>query len=299
MWAGGDDWSDTGEQVRLYLPTLYAKNKPLDPSTTSFIGGSSSNNDKEASPQCAICHNPLFLLVHLIIPSRNQQKDDRCVEILACNKATCLASTFQDNALCYGGAGAVVCQRSTVTNDDRKQEMLTAPKSNAATANDDDWTTTTDDGDNSVEDLEAKLAAMEASMSNKATTTAKSDKPRERPKSSTSTHQFPSFPLSSLLEPPCDRLHGPTDDDDVGISSSGTDDKIQAMLAKYMAEEEDEGILSALKGAGVDGGSGGGKERDERLSAAERALLSYSDRLKRSPRQVVRHAYGGVPMWSM
>jgi hypothetical protein len=67
--------------------------------------------------------------------------------------------------------------------------------------------------------------------------------------------------------------------------------------------EDDEEILLALKGGkkinsgGNFGGSGG--ERYERLPLEERALLAFSTLLKRSPGQVARYAYGGVPLWSM
>ena len=40
-------------------------------------------------------------------------------------------------------------------------------------------------------------------------------------------------------------------------------------------------------------------ERDERLSIMDRALFTYTDRLKRMPRQVLRHGCGTIPLWSM
>ena len=67
------------------------------------------------------------------------------------------------------------------------------------------------------------------------------------------------------------------------------------MLARYMAEEDDPEILQALKGVSV----GGGGEEDERLSVEDRVLLGFQDRLKRAPRQVVRYARGGIPLWSI
>ena len=72
--------------------------------------------------------------------------------------------------------------------------------------------------------------------------------------------------------------------------------------------EEDEEILSALNGghlasnkdlSHVAGKGSSGGERYERLSPEERAFLAFSNRLKRAPRQVVRYAYGGFPLWSV
>ncbi|GKZ00005.1 hypothetical protein MPSEU_000953900 [Mayamaea pseudoterrestris] len=304
MWAGGDDWSDQGEQIRLYLPTLYAKNKAIDPTRTSFIGGESPDlqNDNDAPPCCSICQAQMYLLVHLIAPKRsNDVEADRCMQVFACNQASCMSRVLEGNALCYGGGGTVVCRRRKLVNSTTTGESDVVPVAKEAKNDDNDWNVVKDD---SVDDLEAKLAAMEASTINRNKPT-KQERPSVKSfgQHSTSNNrsiQFPSFPLTSLLEPPSERLHAANDDDDddVGMSTGTSDDKIQAMLAKYMAEEEDEGILSALRGVGADGGSGG-KERDERLSASERALLAYSDRLKRSPRQVLRYAYGGVPMWSI
>lgn len=40
-------------------------------------------------------------------------------------------------------------------------------------------------------------------------------------------------------------------------------------------------------------------EEDERLSEEARILLGFQDRLRRAPRQVVRYAPGGKPLWSI
>jgi pre-rRNA-processing protein TSR4 len=304
MWAGGDDWSETGEQVRLFQPTLYARNKAVDPATTSYVGG--GHNGDANSPHCRICEKQMYLLVHLVVPrrkkeAREQHQQQRYLQVFACNNASCLNRVLSENSLCYGGAGVVVCVRTSVNGP----ATTSASNQNKALKKepDDDWTVTTDE--TAVDDLEAKLAAMETALSSKKVSTKPTAKPstaKAQPTKDGSAYQFPSFPLTSLLEPPAARLtNGAIDDDDVGLSTASiSDDKIQAMLAKYISEEEDEGILSMLRGTTTSAGDGGGgKERDERLSASERALLTYSDRLKRSPRQVLRYAYGGVPMWSM
>jgi hypothetical protein len=90
------------------------------------------------------------------------------------------------------------------------------------------------------------------------------------------------------------------DDDDVGLLDS--DEKIRNMLARYMAEEDDQDILAALRGADTgDGACGGaGGEEDERLSDEERTLRGFQDRLRRAPTQVIRRAApNGVPLWSV
>ena len=81
------------------------------------------------------------------------------------------------------------------------------------------------------------------------------------------------------------------------------------MLSRYLDVEDDEEILSALRGGTGAGGNrdgscgggsgGGGGERYERLPPEERAFLSFTRRLRRVPGQVARYAYGGVPLWSV
>jgi hypothetical protein len=93
------------------------------------------------------------------------------------------------------------------------------------------------------------------------------------------------------------------DNDDVYVDSNNIDStKVNQMLSRYLEMEDDEEILSALRGDGIinsPGKGGGGGERYERLPPEERAFMAFSKRLKRAPKQVVRYAYGGIPLWSM
>ncbi|KAL7576948.1 hypothetical protein ACA910_006705 [Epithemia clementina (nom. ined.)] len=138
---------------------------------------------------------------------------------------------------------------------------------------------------------------------------------------------FPGFKLSEVREPPAPRPSAATlanlhDPDDVGLSNDSAD-HIQRLLQKYMDEEEDMAIVQMLQqqqqnvyshgksdwSATFPGGGGGGggitaqqeeiEEPDEPLTLAERTLFQYLDRIKRQPRQVIRYAPGGVPMWSI
>lgn len=247
------------------------------------------------------------------------------------------------NVLCYGGGnGVVVCRRRSVvaaaavaqqseqeTSNSSPLAVPPATEPAVVSSKTNEWAM--DDGDNgdgnnkgacaAVDDLESKLAAMETTKSHgplkPPTTTAKEGSTAKKgtvaatttATATTTFGWFPSFELHSLREPPAPFLRCSGDDDDdnvgIGIGGRGSDDrKIQHMLARYMAMEEDEDILAALRGGSATGSNGnahagGGGERDERLSAADRALWTFTDRLKRAPRQVLRYAHGGVPLWSV
>ena len=140
---------------------------------------------------------------------------------------------------------------------------------------------------------------------------------------------FPKFHLDIYDEPYVTRaganvpiFDGDDDDDDddqIGVETYESEEKIQKLLSNYLQEEEDQDILSALGGSGKDsggngelsgggngssggGGGGGGRgggEKYERLPPEERAFLAFTDRIRRSPKQVVRYAYRGTPLWSI
>ena len=111
--------------------------------------------------------------------------------------------------------------------------------------------------------------------------------------------------LETVNEPVLRRGCGEDDDEDDVECGTADETKVDEMLARYLNMEDDEEILLALKGGNKSpsrggnefGGSGG--ERYERLPLEERALLSFSTRLKRAPSQVARYAYGGIPLWSI
>jgi hypothetical protein len=302
MWTDGDDFSSEGEPVRLYQPIVYGRKPAQDDLACSYVGGETAAAEP---PACQSCQEPLRLLVQIYVPkfpvADQGEPKNRTMQVFACNRAACINKLFQEQQFCYGGGGVVVCRRVTMAPTvPKKIDTASAPKPQPPrataenTANEWDMDAVDDSG---MDDLERKLAAMETakpSIAKKTKAPALTKKPTKKP------NTFPCFLMSTFNEPPTLRDEG-LDDDDVGFSGTTDSRKIQQMLARYMSEEEDEGILAALKGtaSGGDGGSSRGGERDERLSPQDRALLTYSDRLKRSPRQVVRYALGGCPLWSM
>ncbi|CAB9504486.1 expressed unknown protein [Seminavis robusta] len=196
---------------------------------------------------------------------------------------------------------------SAVCVDDKTQQTTTNKPPQDST---NEWTVDSDEDND--DDLEQQVAAMELKQSSTLpkTTNSKNSNHKKKKKPSadeaSSSTALPCFELHSVLEPPSKKQHRQGDDDDdedfIGTATSGSDAKIQQMLAKYMAEEEDPEILAALQQEGATGGNNGGsksREKDERLKAADRALLAFTDRIKRSPRQVLRYAPNGIPMWSI
>jgi pre-rRNA-processing protein TSR4 len=315
MWAQGEDFGEDGDRVRLYQPILYGRKPNILDLTSCHVGGAC------APACCTVCGNSLLPLAQLYV-----SEIKRTLQVLACNQASCFRTLFSAsdsndrtrNALCFGGGGVVRCYRRSVA--DKKAAPLTSETvmeattdwtsndvlSSSAVANtnadkNNEWDIKGGENTDDMDDLESKLVAMEA---NGPISKIQTQNQPAKQVAATSTIRdaerpgFPCFELHSLCEP---AIVQNLDADDVGIGCGDDSRKIQAMLAKYMAEEDDPDILAALQGVafGAGGGGGGQGERDERVSPADRALLTYTDRLKRSPRQVLRYAKGGTPLWSM
>lgn len=189
----------------------------------------------------------------------------------------------------------------------------------------DDWgeSSNPSNEDGTMDDLEAMLTACEMKEESKATkskgkknaskaTTCGKDGRAQSQIEGSAMGQFTRFALDMYDEPyanqgsaTCHESDGDDDDDAIGTAGA-SDDKIQKMLSRYLKDEEDQDIVQALGGAASSsipsaktGSSGGGGEKYERLPPEERAFLAFTDRIKRSPEQVLRYAYGGVPMWSV
>lgn len=266
--------------------------------------------------ECRHCQSRLYQLAKVF-----DAQGKRYLQVAACNRASCFRSLFpRDDKLHYGGDGVVVCTIQTITEQENPTHIdddsiptewnYVESVTNSETVDMNEWSLepSTLSDSNDMDDLEAKLSALETKSK---TTTPSLSSPTEKvilanqvTERNDATTGFPVYVLHELAEPPAVPM---VDEDDVGLGKIGNrsdDPKIQAMLEKYLAEEDDETILQALRNSGVktthtSGVHGTTAERDERLSAADRALWTFTDRLKRAPRQVLRYASGGVPIWSM
>jgi pre-rRNA-processing protein TSR4 len=298
MWSGNEECNEEGEPVRLYQPIQYGRTgvEP-DDLTASYIGG-----PLHPHRRCPLCQESLVSVVQLHVSQAN-----RTLRLWACNRSSCWRTLVATSKLHVGGGRGIVVAESLEVPAETVTATAPKPKSivpRMATA--DTTCTTADDwgdvgGDASgLEDLEAKLASMET----KKTPSKKSVKT----KATTGTTQLPSaaaagtslfsLPLLSLYstqEPPSRTTA--VDARDVGLHGT-SHRQIQDMLNRYLAAEDDTNLVQMLRGkTGAD--TGGSQETDQDLTAADFALLQFSDRIKRAPRQVLRYARGGEPLWSM
>jgi pre-rRNA-processing protein TSR4 len=303
MWQDGNDLNENGEQVKLFQPASRAVRRNNLDLLDSHIGGLAAG--EHDAPTCAKCEDTMYLLVQL--HQSNLKKDDgsavdRTLCVFGCPRANCFKTMTFEKGFSSGGQGIMCCRRiETPASTSKSAPVSVAPIKSAWYSEDskdddaggDDWGDDTDEG---ADDLENAVAAMELKAEQGDAQPKKASSKPVGPKKSTpntkSLDAFDCFALMETTEPIAARPQ--MEEDDVGLSAS--DDKIRKMLARYMAEEEDPEILNALKG--VTGGGGGGEE-DERLSPEDRVMLGFQDRIKRAPRQVVRRAREGRPLWSI
>jgi len=319
MWQDGQDTSEDGTPVRLYQPILYSGRAGAEDPTFSHVGGVPSYFESDdvvntETPQCASCQQEMYLLLQLYNPDM-----ERTLYVFGCNGGSCVASIYEGSSqFSVGGGGRFVCRHSqpceTSESSGDEVEEVDASINPSVTESpwgsdekgdtENDWDVTDGDDDN-IDDVEAMVAAMEMEAPKKKTektkparTSIASKKPQES--SPNAPPSFSCFEIHGLQEPAW-RKSDDMDDDDVGMMGGINDDKkIQQMLARYMAEEEDQDIIAAIQGSGGGGGGGGGRgEKDERLPPEDRVMLAFTDRVKRAPRQIVRYAQGGTPLWSV
>lgn len=319
--------NDAAQAVRLYLPIPYDSKRSIDQRTESFIGGIGMvENAKEEQRRyrCEFCQQPLYSLAQLYTTpqAQNQTSSGQILQVWACNRAACIHHLFrvQDGARIVDGRGAIISRRFVLKDVHGANEYHTTstvaamPPSNwivgANKQDNNEWVDSDIDTSDLMANLEAKLAAMETRADVVVSAPISVSLPKsglppaktlEEEKNTSSTAiqtraAFPCFRLHSQPEPIMSSIDG-IEEDDVGMSGE-RDDKIQQMLARYMAEEDDPLILAALRdSSGL--GAVASTEKDERLSAEDKALLAFSDRLKYNPHQVIRYSYGGAPLWSM
>jgi hypothetical protein len=255
----------------------------------------------------------MYLMVQLKVSC---QKDDdtncdRYVCIFVCPNEECFRQLQFDRGFSSGGQGLFKCMERSVPVESSASTTISAHTVNIATKvawysddndnkEEDDWGM---DGDDDTNALERAVAAMEENLDAGGALSSLNKIPskklftNEKKSRSGETLQdaFGCYLLKIQDEPlPARPI---IEEDDVGMVES--DEKIRNMLARYMAEEEDEDILAALRGTEFGSGGGGKGEEDERLSDEDRILRGFQDRLRRMPRQVVRYARGGLPIWSL
>jgi len=337
MWNDDEDINENGEPIILYSPVQAPPRKANIALEDSHIGGHHCFAEN-CTPVCDVCPSTMLLLAQLRLQQQqplavdNNGTYERYLLVFICPCEECFGQiVFNDGFSLEGGQGRVKCiekkvmlETNNATNGIKNKSVPISGSSwgtgsDLAHSNighngihedsDDDWG---EDGQDEQEiDLENAVAAMEnnldkdGSLIMKISNVELDDKKKKKnainpsPKALDSNAFFNCYLLKTQNEPQSVRTMC-EDDDDVGLSES--DEKIRNMLARYMAEEDDEFILSALGGGG--GGGGGGNnnssaEQDERLSDDDRILRSFQDRQRRVPRQVIRYAPGGKPLWSI
>ena len=331
MWQDGFDINEDGQRVKLYKPVEEGPSRKNTNNPKLFLeshaGGISSQ--EEDPPSCGKCGSPMLLLVQLNLSKVASKSDGAMVDrnscVFGCPKSRCFSQMKFSGGFSSSSEGIMTCRSTeSASTDPIKARVPVAPVKSAwystndesgDTAGADDWGM--EDGDDAAmgtDDLEKAVAAMEVNAE-KSTSSPKPKVSQPKPSSSnadanmdssTSPSMFECFALTVSNEPDAPSYIQQVEEDDVGVGgvSSVSDEKIRNMLARYMAEEEDEEILSALRGTTTNessggAGGGGGREHDERLSLRDRVLRGFQDRISRFPRQVVRYAPGGVPIWSI
>jgi len=314
MWNSQDEINEFGEAIHLYVAANGPPRKTNIDIVDSHIGGRAYQLE---APLCGVCHDPTKLLVQIRLPnvSTEEEEDgsvqmDRMLYTFGCPRTTCWATLKFTDGFTAIENGIMRCQIVEMPVDtNTKKSMPTAPTKSSWYADDDnnDWETN-DDDNGGMESLEEAMAAMEEKLKSGSGRPKRSKKPEWKPAAKivdeSGDKTFPCFLLNKQLEPP--PPNPVWEEDDVGLSTD--DEKIRNMLARYMADEEDETILAALRGSDYMASGGGGDiaEEDERLSEEVRLLRGFQDRVQRVPRQVVRYTQrrsggggGGTPLWSI
>jgi pre-rRNA-processing protein TSR4 len=296
MWNSEEEVNENGEVIQLYVAAKGPPRKRNTNTVESHIGGLAHQRE---APTCGMCQDSTKLIVQLRLPNKSTAegiKVDRMLYVFSCSRATCFKRLQFVDGFAPADSGIMACQVAKTPAVIIQRElvpMVPAKSSWYADDNDDDDNDWGVDG-GGMESLEQAMAEMENKLEDGALP--------KRPKKSSwkpaskidesGGDAFHCYMLTKQTEPPAS--NPALEDDDVGLSTD--DEKIRNMLARYMAEEEDENILAALRGRdiGVDIG-----EEDERLTEESRLFRGFQDRLHRVPRQVVRYAPGGTPLWSI
>lgn len=326
MWSGRGSVNDRGESVLLLEPISRKPNKcksvTASDAKTSFIGGtpvfySDDVNLADLSrPTCRQCNKYMYLVLQMYAPLDDINLD-RTMYVFACNSAACINYGFSkshdhNNRFNLGGHGVVCCIRSQSKQDapSSMPRIVSSEKKNAPNwdddigwgEEDDEWgTNNEDDCMNDIETMLAKLETEEG-QSKVRDKTVKAFNKDTMDSSASENFSFPKFDLDCYDEPSLNKSKENEDfDSDDEDDFDTKEDSVQKLLSKYLMEEEDESILSAIKGNDLSKSTsqnGGDVEKYEKLPAEDRAFLAFSNRVKLAPKQSVRYAFDGVPLWS-
>jgi hypothetical protein len=257
-------------------------------------------------------------------------EEDRYLCLFVCPRTDCFELLhFDDKGFASDAQGLLKCierRLASSMNTEKGNTIFCTPSvstpvpsswykdgdndnTNEHDSDDNDWAIDGSDGEVEAVALEKAVAAMEKSLDeNGMLLPVEVHTPKQSvvsgPQQPTATNSeaalrdaFDCYLLKEQNEPLPSRPM--LEEDDVGLADS--DEKIRNMLARYMAEEEDEDILAALRGTAIGHGGGGraAAEEDESLSDEDRVLRGFQDRLRQLPRQVVRYDRGGTPLWSI
>lgn len=117
-------------------------------------------------------------------------------------------------------------------------------------------------------------------------------------------------PAASLKELPLDNKHeeGWLVEDSIepyAVAQTSDEEYLRSKLASYLTDEEDTEIKQLVERHGR-GDAGGGEEEgaddlsedeDKIIARADPALVLFQQRVALEPKQVLRYAYGGLPLW--
>ena len=293
------------------LPIDPSSEQARDPYVCKIGGAPAWLGDEAPGPAsgdllCSACGAPLFLVAQLYAPVDGP----RALYIFGCNRQACasVSSTWR-------------VFRSQIASSAPSLPPPPPPAPSRGDADDDDgsWSLDADESalDAQIENLlrardaqppvpppPPEAATDSGGAAGPATDPARCAVNREGPPA---TRCFPSFHVDVFAQPaPAD---GRDDDDDEDDEAGGESDAhIHAKLEDYLEREDNAELRALLRGssratdceaAAVPHGDGDVPDSYEQLPAPMRAMLRFQRAVQGCPRQVVRYAYGGEPLWSV
>lgn len=273
-----------------------------DPYTTKVGGPALFLNAKCQIPKCRGCGGLLKLLLQSYVPLRDPPEDTRQIFVFFCPNKAC-NQTFHAFRLRLPADPLSQQQLTAAAASPKKEEEKVAAAANTDKLWDDDWGDDDDIGDDfggcsssnsglnfdigstNFDDLEAKLAARDKSLTMAAETTASAQtagnlNDEYEPvvvKGDPASAYFKAFYITSDYEPEAGSVH------------TKLDKEAQELLRQYernkkLLEEDDD------SNGGKDGGSNG--EQYTKFEG-DRAFKNFQKRVSRAETQVIRWCPGG------